>query len=81
MSERQILKGKLRDLEDRQAQLVLAMRSGCERVGVIVNPLIKELAEMNIAEAAQLMDEIVVQQAELLSTISKIASIRAELYG
>jgi|GEM_PF-3957634 len=75
------MKGHLAELEEKKKRLAIAMRGNCERVGMLVNPLISDLAEMRIAEAAQLMDEIVVQQAELLNVSAKIASISAELYG
>lgn len=81
MSERRILKGRLTELEDRKKQLEIKMRSNCERIGVIINPLINDLAEMAIPESAQLMDELVMQQAELLNVSGKISAIKEELYG
>ena len=82
MSERQILKGRLFELDAQIKDMTRRMRSLCERVGVCVNPLIHDnLADMPVAEAASLMDDLVVLQAELLAVQSKAEAIKKELYG
>jgi len=81
MSERQILKGRLFELDSQIKNVTTRMRSACERIGVCVNPLIYEPADMPVAEAASLMDDLVVLQAELLSAQSKAEAIKKELYG
>jgi len=81
MSERRILKGRLAELEEQKKGLEVKFRSNCERVGEIVNPLINEPADMKIPEAAALMDEMVMQQAELLGVSAKIEELQEALYG
>lgn len=81
MNERRIMKGRLAEMTEQEKQLDTRFRSNCERIGLLVNPLINEPGEMNIAEAATLMDDLVVQQAELLNLRSKIEALKDELYG
>ncbi|MDR3089843.1 MAG: hypothetical protein LBU39_08505 [Desulfobulbaceae bacterium] len=81
MSERRILKGRLFELDARIRDLETRMRMACERLGVSVNPLIHELDDMPVAEAATVMDDLVMLQAELLAARGKSAAIKRELYG
>lgn len=81
MNERRIMKGRLAELEEQKKRLETKIRSNCGRIGEIVNPLINELTEMSIPEAASLMDELVIQQAELLGVLSRIEELQGALYG
>lgn len=81
MNERRIMKGRLTELEAQKKRLEAKFRSNCERVGEIVNPLINEVHEMRIPEAATLMDDMVVQQAELMGVAAKIEELQEALYG
>lgn len=81
MNERRIMKGRLVELEEQKKKLETRFRSNCERIGELVNPLITEPTEMRIPEAAALMDELVMQQAEMLGVISRIEELQDALYG
>ena len=81
MSERRAMKGRLVEMTEQEKQLAIRFRSNCERIGLLINPLLNEPGEMRIAEAATLMDDLVVQQAELLRLRSRIEAIKDELYG
>lgn len=81
MNERRIMKGRLAELEAQKKGLEIKFRSNCERVGEIVNPLLNTPTEMRIPEAAALMDELVMQQAELLGVVSHIEQLQEALYG
>ena len=81
MNERRIMKGRMAELEEQKKTLGTKFRSNCERVGELINPLINEPTEMRIPEAAALMDELVMQQAELLGITSRIEELQEALYG
>jgi len=81
MNERRIMKGRLAELEEQKKKLETRFRSNCERVGELVNPLINSPTEMRIPEAAELMDELVVQQAEMMGVASRIEELQEALYG
>jgi hypothetical protein len=75
------MKGKLAELEAEEKRLAARLRLGCERIGELVNPLLQDLGEMRIADAAGLMDDAVVQQAELLQVRGRIEDLKEALYG
>lgn len=81
MNERRAMKGKLAELETEEKRLASRLRLGCERIGELVNPLLQDLGEMRIADAAGLMDEAVLQQAELLQVRGRIEELKDALYG
>jgi len=80
MSERAMLKGRLYELEAQIKDAETRMKSAAERIGVLVNPLIHDLADMPVAEAAAIMDDLVLLQAGLLSARSKAEAIKRDLY-
>lgn len=81
MSERAILKGRLAELTGRLADDAIRAKSLCERIGVCVNPLIQEdWAEMPVAEAAALMDDLIILHGEMLATSTQLEAIKKELY-
>ena len=47
----------------------------------MLNPLLHDLADMPVPDAAALMDEAVLQQAELLRARGQIDELKAALYG
>lgn len=81
MNERKLMRTKLSDLQAKGEQLASKARMGCERIGEIVNPLLTPFVEMQIADAALLMDDLVMQQAELLSVNAQIEELKEALYG
>ncbi len=81
MNERRAMKGKLAELETEEKRLAARLRLGCERIGELVNPLLQDLGEMRIADAASLMDDVVLDQAELLQVRGRIEELKDALYG
>ena len=53
----------------------------CRLIMPLIDPELTELVEMDIASAAAAMDELVMQQAELLSLSSKITQLEEALYS
>jgi len=81
MNERAILKGQLAELNQRLQDGEIRQKSLCERIGVSINPVIHEWRDMPVAEAAALMDDLVLLQAEMLAAFNKTEAIKKELYG
>ena len=81
MNERKLMRVKLADLVEVRKQLETKARINCERIGEIVNPLLNPFAEMKVTDAALLMDDLVMQQAEILNISSKINELEEALYG
>lgn len=81
MVERRAMKGRLAELEADEKRLTRALRLNCEQIGAMLNPLLHDLADMPVPDAAALMDEAVLQQAELLRARGQIDELKAALYG
>lgn len=81
MIERRAMKGRLAELEADEKRLARALRRNCEQIGAMLNPLLHDLADMPVPDAAALMDEAVLQQAELLRARGQIDELKAALYG
>lgn len=79
MSERLMLEGKLSGLEHEVYGLRLKIDGLCKSIRTGINPSLYEIEEMNIAQAAQQMDELVMAQAELLGALAKIGRLKREL--
>ena len=81
MIERRAMKGRLAELEADEKRLARALRLNCELIGAMLNPLLHDLADIPVPDAAALMDEAVLQQAELLRARGQIDELKAALYG
>ena len=81
MVERRAMKGRLAELEADEKRLARVLRRNCEQIGAMLNPLLHDLADMPVPDAAALMDEAVLQQAELLRARGQIDELKAALYG
>ena len=81
MIERRAMKGRLAELEADEKRLARALRRNCEQIGAMLNPLLHDLADMPVPDAAALMDEAALQQAELLRARGQIDELKAALYG
>ena len=81
MIERRAMKGRLAELEADEKRLARALRRNCEQIGAMLNPLLHDLADMPVPDAAALMDEAVLQQAELLRARGQIDELKAALYS
>ncbi len=73
------MRRKLGRLELERNQLKAECTGLARDVGRLVNPLITDIADMDVAKAADKMDELVVKQAELLILLNKIADLEEEL--
>ncbi len=78
---RQMQKAKLSDLQERHEQLRRKALNTCRMIMPLVDPELSELEEMDIVSAASAMDDLVMQQAEMLSLVSKINQLEEALYG
>ena len=81
MIERRAMKGRLAELEADEKRLARVLRRNCEQIGAMLNPLLHDLADMPVPDAAALMDEAVLQQAELLRARGQIDELKAALSG
>lgn len=80
MSERKQMKDELFEVEERVKSTTEKAKRLCGHIREWLNPLLHELEEMRIAEAATLMDELVVAQAELLRLSSRAEDLKQALY-
>lgn len=79
MSERDQMLGRLSVLEQDQHRLRMGIEGKCRVIREEINPALNDPESMDIALAAQQMDELVMAQADLLATGSKIARLKKEL--
>lgn len=79
MSERDQMMGRMSVLEQDRHRLTMRMSSLCTAIRQAINPSLNEVYEMDIAQAAQQMDDLVMAQAELMGVNSKITRLKKEL--
>ncbi|MHB1350102.1 MAG: hypothetical protein ACYCYR_09540 [Desulfobulbaceae bacterium] len=79
MSERDQILGRLSVLEQERQRLTMRMSGLCDAIRRAINPALIEVYDMDVAQAAQQMDDLVMAQAELMATNSKIGRLRKEL--
>lgn len=79
MSERDQMLGRLSVLEQERLKLRMAIEGKSRIIREEINPALNEPENMDIALAAAQMDELVMAQANLLATNSKIARLKKEL--
>jgi hypothetical protein len=78
-TERLMMQGKLGELEREKKKLHIKGKGLCESIRPQINPTMLEIDEMEIATAAQQMDDLVMVQAELISLSGKIKQLEREL--
>ncbi len=76
-----MMRGKLADLTEKRKILRRKARLICKEIPTMINPALEDVADMDIAGAASLMDDLVMQQAELLNLESSIKDLEESLYG
>ncbi len=81
MRERTQMKDELFEVEESIKTKTVKAKRHCEYIREWLNPLLAEIEEMRIADAAGLMDELVLLQAELLRLSNKAEELKAALYG
>lgn len=78
-TERLMMQGKLAGLKTKRTQLQMKGKGLCRSIGPAINPVLMEIEEMEIAIAAQQMDELVMVQADLLSVNAQINELEKAL--
>jgi len=78
-TERLMMQGKLAGLKTRRTQLQMKGKGLCRSIAPAINPHLLEIEEMEIALAAQQMDELVMVQADLLSVNTQINELEKAL--
>ena len=79
-NERELLKQELFEVDETVRAETARAEQLCGHIRAWLNPLLHPPAEMRIAEAAGLMDELVVVQAELLRLSSRAEALKRALY-
>lgn len=78
-TERLMMQGKLSGLKARRTALQMKGKGLCRSIAPAINPILMDLEEMDIAIAAQQMDELVMVQGELLSVKAQINELEKAL--
>jgi len=78
-AERLMMQGKLGELERQKKKLLIKGKGLCDSIRPTINPTMMEIDEMEIASAAQQMDELVVVQGELIVVSRKIKDLERAL--
>ncbi len=78
---RQLKKAKLIELQDKRENTRRRALNTCRVIMPLIDPELTEIVEMEIATAATAMDDLVMQQANLLTLDSKIKTLEEALYG
>lgn len=77
--ERAAMKGKLAELQEQQKRLVLKGEGLCTAIRQGLNHALTPFTDMEIPQAAQQMDELVMTWAELAKIQGDIARLEKEL--
>lgn len=80
-SHRQLKKAKLSDLQEQREKITKKAMNTCRMIMPLIDPALSEIVDMDIASAADAMEELVMHQAELLGMKTKIAELEEALYG
>lgn len=80
-SNRAMMRVKLADLVEKRKITRRKAMAACKQIIPMINPALEDVEKMDIVSAADLMDAIVMHQAELLSLGSQIAALEEELYS
>jgi hypothetical protein len=78
-NERLMMTGKLAELRSKRTKLQIKGKGLCRSIRPLINPAMLEVEEMEIPMAAQLMDEMVMVQGELLGTNDQIRNLEKAL--
>lgn len=68
----ELMREKLERLKIRQTSLRLEAKGLARDIPALINPVLTEVEEMDVARAADRMDDLVVRQAELLQIRAQI---------
>lgn len=78
-NERLMMEGKLAELRRKAVNLRMKGKGLCRYIAPAISPVLMEIEEMDIALAAQQMDELVMVQAELITANSHIRELEKAL--
>lgn len=78
---RAAMRGRQAELKERQHSLRLRARGQLKQLVLTVNPSLHDIEEMEIPEAAAIMDNLVLIQAELLRIRDRLAELGEALDG
>jgi hypothetical protein len=79
--ERTIMRGKLAQAKEDKGKLVLKISGLCAGIRQALNPLITPVEEMDIAQAATQMDELVTAHVEMLGLTTDIQRLERAING
>lgn len=74
-----MMKVRRMELVEKQTSLRMKAKMLCRAIPTLINPALVEIERMQIAEAANSMDELVMTQAELLSIGNLISDLEEAL--
>ena len=77
--ERAAMKGQLADFESQKKRLILRAEASAGRIRTILNTALTPVEDQEIAEADQLMDDLVSIHGEIAGLNGRIIRIRYEL--
>ncbi len=77
--ERAAMKGRLADLEHEKARLILKAEGLCKAIRTALNTALTTVEDLEIAQAAQQMDDLVMCMADLAAVIGQIQRLEKEL--
>ena len=77
--EQAAMKGKLADLKVKQDRLILKAEGLCKTIRTELNTALTPVEDLEIAQAAQQMDELSMVMAELAGVKGKIERLNKEL--
>ena len=78
---RAAMRGRQVELEKLQSRLRLKAKGQLKQLALTVNPSLHEIEDMDIPLAAAIMDDLVMIQAELLRTRTRLHELREALDG
>lgn len=77
--ERAAMRGKLAEAQDQRRRLRLKAEGLCSGIRAAINTALTDVEEIEVAGAAQQMDELVAVQGELAALQGQIARLEREL--
>ncbi len=78
-TERLMMQGRIGELKARRTRLQIKGKGLCKAIRPAINPVLMDIEDMEVATAAQQMDELVMVQGELLGITGQIADLEKAL--
>ena len=78
---RLMMKGRLEELRRDQKKWRHKAKMLLRDMARTLNPALRDVEDMEVADAAMIMDELVMAQAELLGLRTRIRELEEALYG